>query len=53
MLPRKIIIVTAMAALCAVVVGCANDVGTPTADHSKSQQLRYYGGPKNPMWPAQ
>jgi uncharacterized protein YceK len=40
------------AALCAVLGGCASNVGTSTANQSGSQ-MRYYGGPKYPMWPSQ
>jgi hypothetical protein len=49
-LSRKIGIVLAVAALCAAVAGCVSDMGAPAADNSGSNQLRYYGGPKSPMW---
>jgi hypothetical protein len=47
----------AVAALCVVVSGCASDATTSTSGASKwpgdSPTLRYYGGPKSPMWPSQ
>jgi hypothetical protein len=52
-LRRKIRIVLAVAALCAAVAGCVSDMGAPTAENSGSNQLRYYGGPKSPMWSGQ
>ena len=52
-LRRKIAAVTAMAALCAALAGCASDTGAQTSAQSDSKQLRYYGGPKSPMWPSQ
>jgi hypothetical protein len=42
--------VLAVAALCAAVAGCVSDMATPTAENSGNNQLRYYGGPKSPMW---
>ena len=50
---RRIRGVLAVAALCAVVAGCVSDMATPTAENSGSNQLRYYGGPKSPMWSGQ
>ena len=52
-LKRRIGVVLAIAALCATVAGCVSDMGTPTAENSGSSQLRYYGGPKYPMWSGQ
>jgi hypothetical protein len=52
-LRRKIRVVLAVAALCGVVAGCVSDMGAPTAENSSSNQLRYYGGPKSPMWSGQ
>jgi hypothetical protein len=52
-LRRKIRVVLAIAALCAAVAGCVSDLGAPTADNSGGNQLRYYGGPKYPMWSGQ
>jgi hypothetical protein len=50
---RKVAIVFAVAALCAATAGCISDMGAPTAENSGSHELRYYGGPKSPMWAAQ
>jgi hypothetical protein len=52
-LKRRIAIMIAVAGLCATVAGCVSDMGTPNADSSGSSQLRYYGGPKYPMWSGQ
>jgi hypothetical protein len=46
-------IVLGVAALCAVVAGCVSEMGTPSAENSGANQLRYYGGPKSPMWSGQ
>jgi hypothetical protein len=40
--------IATLVALCAIVTGCASDVTTQPSGH----QLRYYGGPKSPMWPG-
>jgi hypothetical protein len=50
---RRIAVVLALAGLCANVAGCVSDMGAPTADTSSNNQLRYYGGPKYPMWSNQ
>jgi hypothetical protein len=50
---RRIAMVLALAGLCAIVAGCVSDMGAPSADTSNSNQLRYYGGPKYPMWSNQ
>jgi len=50
-LGRKIGLVLAVAALCGAAAGCAVDVGTTKADGNG--QMRYYGGPKSPMWSGQ
>jgi hypothetical protein len=51
---RRIGGVLAAVALCAAVAGCAADVGTPKSERSDGGgQMRYYGGPKSPMWPSQ
>jgi hypothetical protein len=43
-----------VAALCCAAGGCAVDIGTTKAEKSDgSNQLRYYGGPKSPMWTSQ
>jgi hypothetical protein len=49
---RKCGLMLMAAGLCAVLGGCASNVGTSTANQSGSQ-MRYYGGPKYPMWPSQ
>jgi len=49
----RIAVVLAVVGLCATAGGCASDAGTTTANQSGSHQLRYYGGPKYPMWPSQ
>jgi hypothetical protein len=51
MLRKKIGIVIAVATLCAAVAGCISDMGAATPDGGG--QLRYFGGPKSPMWSAQ
>jgi hypothetical protein len=44
----------AVAALCAAAAGCANDIGATAAQKTGDKgQLRYYGGPKSPMWQGQ
>jgi hypothetical protein len=48
---RRIAVLLAAAGLCAVIGGCASDVGAMTSK-SGSSHLRYYGGPKYPMWPS-
>jgi hypothetical protein len=53
-LARRIRIMIAAAALCVVVSGCAADLGAATSQKSDGGgQLRYYGGPKSPMWSSQ
>jgi hypothetical protein len=53
-LKRRIGIAIAVVGLCASVAGCVSDMAAPAAENSGgSQQLRYYGGPKYPMWSAQ
>jgi hypothetical protein len=52
-LRRKIVCVLAAVALCATVAGCAADVGTPKSEKSDGGQMRYFGGPKSPMWSSQ
>jgi hypothetical protein len=52
-LRRRIGIVLAVVALCATVAGCISDIGAPTAENSGTSQMRYYGGPKSPMWSGQ
>jgi hypothetical protein len=51
---RKIGGALAVVALCATVSGCAVDVGNTRSEGAgDSAQLRYYGGPKSPMWAGQ
>jgi hypothetical protein len=53
-LKQKIGIFVAVVALCASVAGCISDVGATTSQTAGgSDQLRYYGGPKSPMWSGQ
>jgi hypothetical protein len=53
-LKRRIAGALAVVALCAMTAGCAVDVGNTRSDGSEgSGQLRYYGGPKSPMWTGQ
>jgi hypothetical protein len=52
-LKRKLGIALAMIALCAAVAGCVSDIAAPAAADSGGSQLRYYGGPKSPMWQGQ
>jgi len=49
---RKIAVIVAIAGLTAALAGCVSDASAPAAQ-SSGTQLRYYGGPKSPMWPAQ
>jgi hypothetical protein len=43
--------VLAAAALCGAAAGCAADTGDAASGKSDgSGQMRYYGGPKSPMW---
>jgi hypothetical protein len=50
-------ILLAAAALCVAVAGCVSDTGTSMSGASQwpgdSPTLRYYGGPKSPMWASQ
>jgi hypothetical protein len=50
---RRIAVALALAGLCATVAGCVSDLAAPVADTSANYQLRYYGGPKYPMWSGQ
>jgi hypothetical protein len=48
---RRIGSVLAVVALCVAAAGCAVDVGSPKlAESGGGGQMRYYGGPKSPMW---
>jgi hypothetical protein len=46
---RRIGIVLVAATLCSAAAGCA-DTGGMTSKSDGSGQMRYYGGPKSPMW---
>jgi len=46
---RKFAVVIAAAALCAAVAGYVSESQGATPKKSASQ-MRYYGGPKSPMW---
>jgi hypothetical protein len=48
---RRIAVIATIASLCALVAGCVSDMDAPTAEGLGTHQLRYYGGPKYPMWP--
>jgi hypothetical protein len=50
---RKVLVTLALIGLCATVAGCVSDMASPAADTSGSGQMRYFGGPKYPMWSAQ
>jgi hypothetical protein len=53
-LRRRIGAALLVVALCAAAAGCAVDVGNTRSEGSDgSTQLRYYGGPKSPMWTGQ
>jgi len=53
-LTRRIGILIAAMALCAVVTGCvSNTEAAPSKKSKSSGQLRYFGGPKSPMWSGQ
>jgi len=49
-LTRKIVMILAAATLCAAAAGCVSDMGAQGTGQPDSHQLRYYGGPKSPMW---
>lgn len=51
---RRIGIVLAVALLCGAAAGCVSDMVSATSGVSDgSNQLRYSGGPKYPMWSSQ
>lgn len=43
----------ALAGLGACLAGCVSDLDATTGGTAASPHMRYYGGPKSPMWPAQ
>lgn len=47
-LKQVLLRIVVVAGLGAALVGCASDVTAP--DNSGATQMRYYGGPKSPMW---
>jgi hypothetical protein len=50
---RRIALMIAAAALCTAVVECIGDLKAATPQKPDgTNQLRYYGGPKSPMWPG-
>jgi hypothetical protein len=51
-IPELAAIVVVMA-LCLAVAGCVSDTGAPAVTDQTNHQLRYYGGPKSPMWPSE
>jgi hypothetical protein len=50
---RKMLVALALIGLCATVSGCVSDMVSPAAEASGNGQMRYFGGPKYPMWSAQ
>ena len=51
---RRLRIVIAVAVLCAASVGCAVGPGNDKFERTGGNgQMRYYGGPKAPMWSSQ
>jgi hypothetical protein len=52
-LARRVVVIAAIVGLCACAAGCVSDMGASTAGGPGDHQLRYYGGPKYPMWSAQ
>lgn len=53
-LVQRIRVVVAVAVLCAGSAGCAVDLGNTRSERADGNaQMRYYGGPKSPMWSGQ
>jgi hypothetical protein len=53
-LTRRIGIMLTVAALCAAVAGCISDMAAASPEKPDgTAQMRYYGGPKSPMWSGQ
>ena len=50
--PRAAIVI-AVTALGATLAGCSSDSAATTQKPEGSGQMRYFGGPKSPMWPGQ
>lgn len=51
-LRRMIVTALTLAVAGAGLAGCVSDLGATTATSATSHQMRYYGGPKSPMWPG-
>ncbi len=50
---RKIGVALVATSLCIAMSGCAVDIEGSKSDKADAgNQLRYYGGPKSPMWRA-
>ena len=53
-LGQRIWVVIAVTLLCAASAGCAADLGNTRSERAEGNgQMRYYGGPKSPMWSSQ
>lgn len=52
-LRQALVRIVVVVGVCATVAGCISDASPPTADSSGVTQMRYYGGPKSPMWASQ
>jgi hypothetical protein len=51
---RKIGVALVATSICIALSGCAVDIANSKPEKSEaSDQLRYYGGPKSPMWSSQ
>ncbi len=50
---RRIGIIIAAVALSAATAGCVGDMEAAANKSKGSGQLRYFGGPKSPMWSGQ
>ncbi|MGY3440109.1 MULTISPECIES: hypothetical protein [unclassified Bradyrhizobium] len=50
-LRQALLRIVMIAGLCATAAGCISDAAAPTADGATP--MRYYGGPKSPMWASQ
>jgi len=49
----KVAAMIALVGLGACLAGCVSDLGATATDAPGTHQMRYYGGPKDPMWPSQ
>lgn len=49
----KVAAMIALVRLSACLAGCVSDLGATATDAPGTHQMRYYGGPKYPMWPSQ